>query len=168
MADSPHSKKIVFSINGTIKVVEGVICYENRWHGNISSHYFEVEFCRRECLNGKTEQGKDVERRAGSQQEYGEHARWRVEGSDSSVLRARAVQNIAVGFATTGTSYLRLLPFGFTCFGSWGSCIPWNFLSPGWWLEVDEVMPKVYCSVQWEKRKKTKPLVVRITQRYRA
>lgn len=60
MVGSPHSKKIVFSINGTLKVVEGVICYENRWHGKISSHYFEVEFCRRECLNGKTEQGEDV------------------------------------------------------------------------------------------------------------
>lgn len=36
------------------------------------------------------------------------------------MLRARTVENTDVGAATTGTSYLRLLPFGFTCFGSWG------------------------------------------------
>lgn len=60
MVDSPHSKKIMFYINGALKGVERVICYENRWHGNIVSHYFEVEFCRRDCLNGKTGGGEDV------------------------------------------------------------------------------------------------------------
>lgn len=34
------------------------------------------------------------------------------------VLRARTVENIDVGVAVTGTSYLKLLPFGFACFGS--------------------------------------------------
>ena len=60
MVDSPHSKKIMFCINGALKGVERVICYENRWRGNIVSHYFEVEFCRRDCLNGKTGGGVDV------------------------------------------------------------------------------------------------------------
>lgn len=36
------------------------------------------------------------------------------------VLRARTAENIDVLVATTGTSYLRQLPFGFTCLGSWG------------------------------------------------
>lgn len=35
------------------------------------------------------------------------------------MLRARTAENIDVGVATTGTSYLRLVPFGFTCFDSW-------------------------------------------------
>lgn len=39
---------------------------------------------------------------------------------EERVLRARTAENIDVGVATRGTSYLRLLPFGFTCFGSWG------------------------------------------------
>lgn len=47
----------MFYINGVLKGVERVICYENRWHGNIVSHYFEVEFCRRDFLNGKTGEG---------------------------------------------------------------------------------------------------------------
>lgn len=59
MVDSPHSK-IMFCINGALKGVERVICYENRWHGNIVSHYFEVEFCRRDCMNGKTGGREDV------------------------------------------------------------------------------------------------------------
>lgn len=50
----------MFSINGALKGVERVICYQNRWHGNIVSHYFEVEFCRRDFLNGKTGAGWDV------------------------------------------------------------------------------------------------------------
>lgn len=85
------------------------------------------------------------------------------------VLRARTAENIDVRAATTGTSYLRLLPFGFTCFGSWGWFIPWNFLSPDLWLEVDEVLHEVYCSVQWEKRerKQIPPLDWELSKRYR-
>lgn len=50
----------MFCINGVLKGVERVICYENRWHGNIVSYYFEVEFCRRNCMNGKTGGREDV------------------------------------------------------------------------------------------------------------
>lgn len=50
----------MFCINRALKGVERVICYENRWHGNIVSRYFEVEFCRRDCLNGKKGGGEDV------------------------------------------------------------------------------------------------------------
>lgn len=50
-------KKVMFYINGALKGVERVIRYKNRWHGNIVSHYFEVEFCRRDFLNGKTGEG---------------------------------------------------------------------------------------------------------------
>lgn len=77
------------------------------------------------------------------------------------MLRARPVENSDVGAATTGTSYLRLLPSGFTRFDPWGWFIPWNFFSPAWWLEAEEVLHEAYCSVQWEKGKKTKPLVAR-------
>ena len=90
MVDSPHSKKIMFCINGALKGVERVICYENRWRGNIVSHYFEVEFCRRDCLNGKTGGGVDVLKgRLGTERSmwsmWGELGRggWRKESAES-------------------------------------------------------------------------------------
>lgn len=90
MVDSPCSRKIVFCINGALKSGERVMCSENRWHGNIVSHYFEVEFCRRDCLNGKTGGGKDVLKgRLGTERNmesmWGEPGRggWRKESAES-------------------------------------------------------------------------------------
>lgn len=39
---------------------------------------------------------------------------WRKESDES-----QDCENIDVGVEITGTSYLRLLPFGFACCGSW-------------------------------------------------
>lgn len=70
------------------------------------------------------------------------------------VLRARTVKNIDIRVAITGTSYLRLLPFGFACFGSWGWLVPWN-LSLDLWLEVHEMFMRfiALCNGRREKNK---------------